>query len=126
MSSLIGALGLLIAIALLILMIYKGIHVAIATLIASGLVIITNGMDIANSFVTTYSTGLGNFFSTYFLMFCLASAYGEVMKVSGAAETIANYMFKIFGARFAPIATLIVTWILAYGGINAFIVVFAA
>lgn len=125
MSSLIGALGLLIAIALLILMIYKGIHVAIATLIASGLVIITNGMDIANSFVTTYSTGLGNFFSTYFLMFCLASAYGEVMKVSGAAETIANYMFKIFGARFAPIATLIVTWILAYGGINAFIVVFA-
>ena len=58
-------------------------------------------------------------------MFCLASAYGEVMKCSGAAETIANFLFKIFGAKFAPVATLIVTWILAYGGINAFIVVFA-
>jgi H+/gluconate symporter-like permease len=125
MSTGIGAIGLIVAIVALILMIYKGVHVAIATLIASAIVIVTNGMNIADSFVTTYSTGLGNFFSTYFLMFCLASAYGEVMKITGAAETIANALFKIFGARFAPIATLLVTWILAYGGINAFIVVFA-
>ena len=55
MSTGIGAIGLIVAIVALILMIYKGVHVAIATLIASAIVIVTNGMNIADSFVTTYS-----------------------------------------------------------------------
>lgn len=125
MSMTIGAIGLIAAIAILIILSIKGVNPAIASLIASIVVVITSQLPFFDSFITTYQSSLGNFFTTYFLMFCLASAYGEVMKCSGAAETIANFLFKIFGAKFAPVATLIVTWILAYGGINAFIVVFA-
>lgn len=125
MSMTLGAIGLIAAIAILILFSIKGVNPAVASLIASIVVILTSGLPFWDSFITTYQGGLGNFFTTYFLMFCLASAYGEIMKCSGAAETIANFLFKIFGAKFAPVATLIVTWILAYGGINAFIVVFA-
>ena len=55
MSAGIGAIGLIVAIVALILMIYKGVHVAIATLIASGIVILTNGMNIADSFVKAFS-----------------------------------------------------------------------
>lgn len=121
----IGAIGLVAGIVLLITLTMKGVNAVISSLIASAVVIVTNGMPLMGSFVSNYSTGFGNFMGTYFLMFCLASAYGEIMKVTGAAETIANFLFKIFGARLVPIATLFVTWILAYGGINAFIVVFA-
>ena len=120
-----GAIGLIIGIALLIFLTLKGVNAVIASLVASVAVIVTNGLPFWTTFVNEYSSGFGSFMTTYFLMFCVASAYGEIMKVTGAAEVIANFLFKIFGARFAPVATLLVTWLLAYGGINAFIVVFA-
>lgn len=119
-----GAIGLLLGIALLIFLCVKGVNPILSAIAASVVVIITNGLSFFDS-VNVWAGGLGNFVTTYLLFFCLAAVYGEVMKVSGAAETIANWLFKFFGAKWAPAATLIVTWILAYGGINVFIVVFA-
>lgn len=120
----IGAIGLLLGIAVLIVLCVRGLNPVLAAMAASVVVIVTNGLPFFDS-VAVWSGGLGNFVTTYVLFFCLAAVYGEMMKISGAAETIANALFKLFGARWAPAATLIVTWILAYGGINVFIVVFA-
>ena len=119
-----GAIGLLLGIGLLIVLTLKGMNPFISAIIASVVVIITNRLDFFAS-INTWASGMGGFVTTYLLFFCLAAAYGEIMKVSGAAETIANALFKLFGAKWAPLATMIVTWILAYGGINVFIVVFA-
>lgn len=121
----IGAIGLLLGIALLIVLCVKGINPFLAAIAASVVVILTNGLNFFDSIITTWAGGVGGFVTTYLLFFCLAAVYGEMMKLSGAAETIANWLFKFFGAKWAPAATLIVTWILAYGGINVFIVVFA-
>ncbi len=120
----IGAIGLILGIAVLIVLCVKGLNPVLAALAASVVVILTNGLSFFDS-LAAWCGGLGGFVSTYVLFFCLAAVYGEMMKVSGAAESIANALFKIFGAKFAPAATLIVTWILAYGGINVFIVAFA-
>ncbi len=125
MSISIGAIGMLLGIILLIVLSMRGFNAFLAAVLASAVVIVTNGLPFWDSIIGTWATGMANFVGTYLLMFCLASAYGEIMKVTGAAESIANFLFKIFGAKWTPVATLIVTWILAYGGINAFIVVFA-
>lgn len=119
-----GAIGLLLGIGLLIVLAVKGVNPFIAAMLASIVVIVTNNLSFFDA-VNVWASGMGNFVTTYLLFFCLAAAYGEIMKVSGAAETIANALFKLFGAKWAPLATMIVTWILAYGGINVFIVVFA-
>ena len=120
-----GAIGLLLGIAVLIVLSIKGISPILAAIIASLVVIITNGLNFFPSLITTWSGGLGGFVTSYLLFFCLAAVYGEMMKVSGAAESIANWLFRLLGAKWAPAATVIVTWILAYGGINVFVVVFA-
>lgn len=120
-----GALGLLLGIAVLIVLCVRGINPFLSALIASLVIIVTNGLNLWDAIIQTWAGGMGGFVSTYLLFFCLAAAYGEMMKISGAAETIANALFKMFGPKWAPVATLIVTWILAYGGINVFIVVFA-
>ncbi len=125
MSVTIGAIGMLLGIIVLIVLSIRGFNAFLAAILASVVVIITNGLPFFDSIITTWGSGMSGFIGTYLLMFCLASAYGEIMKVTGAAESIANFLFGIFGAKWTPIATLIVTWILAYGGINAFIVVFA-
>jgi len=121
----IGAIGLLLGIIVLIVLCIKGIHPFLSALIASIIVILTNGLDFFDAIMKTWAGGMAGFIGTYLLFFCLAAAYGQLMKTSGAAESIANALFKLFGAKWAPAATLIVTWILAYGGINVFVVVFA-
>ena len=120
-----GAVGMLLGIAVLIVLCVKGFNVFLSSMIASIVVIIFNGLPFWDSIITTYFNGMSGFIGTYTLFFCLAAAYGELMKVTGAAETIANYLFKLVGVKYTAFATLLVTWILAYGGINAFIVVFA-
>lgn len=120
-----GAVGMLLGIAVLIVLCVKGFNAFLSSMIASIVVIIFNGLPFWDSIITTYFNGMSGFIGTYTLFFCLAAAYGELMKVTGAAETIANYLFKLVGVKYTAFATLLVTWILAYGGINAFIVVFA-
>lgn len=125
MSMTLGAIGMLLGITVLIVLCVKGFNVFLSSMIASIVVIIFNGLPFWDSIITTYFSGMSGFIGTYTLFFCLAAAYGELMKVTGAAETIANALFKLVGAKYTAFATLLVTWVLAYAGINAFIVVFA-
>lgn len=100
--SAIGVIGLLLAIACLIILSYKGVNAFIASLIASLVVVVTNLLPFWETFSGAYATGLKNFVGNYFLLFGLAAAYGEFLKVTGAAESVAKVLFKIFGVKWAP------------------------
>lgn len=123
--SVLGVVGLLLGIAALIVLSYKGVNAFVSSLIAAAIVIITNGMPFWGSFSDSYATGMKNFAGSYFLIFGLAAAYGELMKISGAAEAVANKLFKFFGTKWAPVACIVVTLLMAMGGISAFVIVFA-
>jgi H+/gluconate symporter-like permease len=120
-----GIIGLLVGIAVLIFLSYKGTNAFVASLIASTIVIVFNGMPFWSSFNTHYALGMKNFVGSYFLMFGFAAAYGSFMKISGAAESVATKLFSLFGVRWSPIACLFVTIIMAVGGVSAFVIVFA-
>lgn len=123
--SIIGVIGLLLGIACLILLSYKGVNAFVASLISAAIVIVTNGMPFWASFSDAYATGMKNFAGSYFLIFGLAAAYGELMKVSGSAESVATQLFKLFGTKWAPVACIFITLLMAMGGISAFVIVFA-
>ncbi|WP_409967382.1 Na+/H+ antiporter NhaC family protein [Bengtsoniella intestinalis] len=120
-----GILGLLLAIAALIFLSYKGVNAFVASLIASAIVIATNAMPFWSSYSTYYADGMKSFAGSYFLLFGLAAGYGELMKVSGSAESVASKLFTLFGAKWAPVACILVTLLMAMGGISAFVIIFA-
>lgn len=123
--STIGVIGLLLGIAALIILSYKGVNAFVASLISAAIIIVTNGMPFWETFSDSYATGMKNFAGSYFLIFGLAAAYGELMKVSGAAESVASKLFKLFGVKWAPVACILITLLMAMGGISAFVIVFA-
>lgn len=123
--STIGILGLLLAITCLILLSYKGVNAFVASMVSSAIVIVTNLMPFWGTFTDSYATAMKNFVGSYFLLFGLAAAYGEFMKVSGAAESVAATLFRLFGTKGAPVACILVTLLMAMGGISAFVIVFA-
>lgn len=120
-----GVIGILAAIAILIWLSIKGVNVFVVAMIASVVVIVTNGMDFWPAFTQSFADGFKNFCGNFFLLFGLAAAYGEFMKVTGSAESVADKLFKMFGAKWAPVVCLLVTLLMAMGGISAFVIVFA-
>ena len=121
--EIIGVIGLVLAIACLIFLSYRGVNAFIASLIASLVVIITNALPFWGTFAGGYATGFKNFAGSYFMLFGLAAAYGEFLKVTGSAESVAKVLFKIFGTKWAPLGALLITLLMAMGGVSAFVIV---
>ncbi len=61
-----ATIGLIIAIALLVVMIIKGIDMITATVITAAIILVTSGLDLKEGFLTTFSGGAGGFVASWF------------------------------------------------------------
>lgn len=120
----IGILGVLIAIALVIFLAYRGWGIVPASLLCSLIVIVTNSRDIWEGLSVDYAGGFTYFAGTFFLIFVLGSLFGKVMGDSRSATAIAHKLIEVFGSTKAVLVVVLATAILTYGGVNLFIVVF--
>lgn len=121
----IGILGLIISLIFIVASVYRGWHIIPVSLIGGLFVAFTNSMDIWPAISVSYSSGLSGYAGSYFIIFILGAFFGELMSVTGSAKSISYKLMDVMGAKRAPIALVIATLILTYGGINSFIVVFA-
>lgn len=119
-----GVIGVLIAIALVIFMAYKGWGIIPASVLCSLIVVLTNGGDIWGALSVNYIDGFKYFAGTYFLIFVLGALFGQVMGESGSANSISYKLLDWFGESRAILVVALATSILTYGGINLFIVIF--
>ena len=125
-----GTLGIIIAIALIVLLAMKGVSIVIIAPIASIVVILTNGMDFFPSLIgmeNSYMRGLANFLINFFAVFLLGAILAQYIEKSGAAQAIAQTVLKITGTE-KPFSVLVAVFaisaILTYGGISLFVVLF--
>jgi len=126
-----GYLGLVGGVALLIWLALRGVNIILASLLSSLLVIVTNGLPLAEGLTGFYPFGpLGAFtfagkFFLLFLLFAAGAVFGRVMGDSHAASSIAMALVHKLGAHRALVITVFATALLTYGGVVVFVVVFA-
>ena len=123
--EIISVIGMVLGVAVLIYLTFKGVNGFVASLVGSVIVIVSSGLPFWGTLTGTYAASLGSTFGSYLFLFTIGSAYSELMKKSGAAESIANFLFAFLGVKATVAGTLIITFLLAYGGVNAFIIIFA-
>ena len=123
--EIISVIGMVLGVAVLIYLTFKGVNGFVASLVGSVIVIVSSGLPFWGTLTGTYAASLGSTFGSYRFLFTIGSAYSELMKKSGAAESIANFLFAFLGVKATVAGTLIITFLLAYGGVNAFIIIFA-
>lgn len=121
----IGVFGLIIALLILVLLVFKGYHVLPITLLASLIVFIMNGVDIWPSFMEGYMPALTGFVGNYLVMFLFGSLVGELLSKCGAATAIALKLAKVFGAKRALLIVILSSIILSYGGVAVFVIIFS-
>lgn len=123
-----GTLGLIGGVVLLIWLALRGVNIVFSALLCSLLVVVTNGLPVAEGLTEYFSFGpLGafTFAGKFFLLFAAGAVFGRVMGDSNAASSIALALVDKLGAHRALWITTIACGLLTYGGVVVFVVIFA-
>lgn len=121
-----GILGILLALALLMYLAYRGISVLIlAPLTALLAVLFDAGAPLLGSYTQVFMKALGGFVVLYFPLFLLGAIFGKLMEVSGGARAIAHAIIGMLGRQRAIPAIVLACAVLTYGGVSLFVVAFA-
>lgn len=117
--------GILLALVLMMVCSMLGISIIIVAPICAILAAVTGGAEIFTSYTETYMSGVATYVSNYFPLFLLGAIFGELMKESGAAASLARFVMRKLGKKHAILACMLATIALVYGGVSTFCVIFA-
>lgn len=110
----------------LIFVAYRGYSVILFTpIIALAAVLVFQPIATFPAYTHLFMDKAAFFFKMYFPTFLLGAIFGKVIELSGFAKSICAALFRLVGEKHAILAIVLVTAILSYGGVSAFVLVFA-
>lgn len=122
----IGVIGIIISLALLMYLAYRGITVLIlAPILALFAAFLSGGYALLPTYTEIFMREFAGYAKTYFPLFLLGAIFGKVMEDSGSAKAIALYISNKIGKNKAILAIVLSGAILTYGGVSLFVVAFA-
>jgi H+/gluconate symporter-like permease len=116
----------LLALAFLICMAYRGHSVILFAPVAALLAVaLTDPSLVLPYFSTIFMEKMVDFIKLFFPVFLLGAVFGKLIAISGFATVIARCIVKLFGAGNAIVTIVIVGAVLTYGGVSLFVVAFS-
>jgi H+/gluconate symporter-like permease len=106
----------IISLALLIYVGYKGYSVILFAPLFALLAAVVSGQPLLPTYTEVFMVKLGDYVKNFFPIFLLGAVFGKVMDGTGAAKSIARAIIKTMGAGRAIIAVVLSCAILTYGG----------
>lgn len=117
-------LGIVISLAVLITLAYRGHSVIAVAPFAASIAVIMSGAPLLASYTQVFMPALGGFMAAFFPLFLVGAIFGRLMTVSGYAHDLAGWISGMLGPKFALLITVLATTLLTYGGVSAWVVVF--
>lgn len=122
----IGILGVALALALLIVLAFRGVTVL---LIAPAMAVLAaafdGGMPLLATYTQIFMRAAADFIAQFFPLFLLGAVFGKLMEDTGSAEALARGMVAKLGAERSILAVVLACAVLTYGGVSLFVVAFA-
>ncbi|MGY0372370.1 GntP family permease [Clostridium sp. JNZ J1-5] len=124
-SEIISLIGIIGALALLMVLVMKGVNIFIIAITCSAIVALTGGINLYDGLKSDYMGGFVGFFKNNFLIFLTGTLMGKMYEVTNGAKAIAKMIVKIFGKNMALISIPLACGIISYGGVSVFVASFA-
>lgn len=119
-----GLLGILLALALLVWLAFRGWSVLLlapaAALLAAGL----SGQPLLASWTQAFMAGAAGFLVQFFPLFLVGAVFGKLMDDSGSVRAIAGFLIRKLGPRRAALAVVLAGAAVTYGGVSVFVAMF--
>lgn len=122
-----STLPIIISLLLLMYLAYRGYTVLLLAPLMAALAVILSGEydQMLPIYTETFMHAMGNYLLMFFPIFMLGALFGQMMADSGAAMTIAVWVQKVLGPKYAILTVVLACAILTYGGVSLFVVAFA-
>jgi H+/gluconate symporter-like permease len=119
-----GLLGIVLGLALLIGMAYRGWSVLGLAPLAALVAAAVSGEPLLAHWTQTFMLAAGGFIAQFFPIFLLGALFGKLMEDSGSVAAIAQWMTKGLGTRHAILAVVLAGALVTYGGVSLFVAIF--
>jgi H+/gluconate symporter-like permease len=119
-----GLLGILLGLALLMWLAYRGWSVLLVGPLAALVAALLSGEPLLAHWTQTFMGGAARFVAQFFPLFLLGALFGKLMDDTGAALAIARALAERLGRQRAILAVVLACAILTYGGVSLFVVAF--
>ena len=119
-----GLIGILLALALLMWLAYRGWSVLMVAPIAGLVAALIAGEPILAHFTQTFMPGAASFVAQWFPIFLLGGLFGKLMDDSGSVASIAKFLTERLGTRRTILSVVLASAIVTYGGVSVFVAFF--
>ena len=119
-----GLVGILVGLAVLIFMAFRGWSVLILAPLAALIAAAFSSQPLLASWTQTFMRNAAEFIAQFFPLFFLGAMFGKLMENSGSVSSIANDMTKKLGTQRAILAVVLAGAIVTYGGVSLFVAFF--
>ncbi len=116
--------GVLIAFAVMVVLVWKKVPLALSGVIAAVVMCVLSGLPLLPTMKNEFMQSVAGFISSWFLLFLLCAIYAAAMDASGAAHSLGKWISSKLGARYAIWGVSLAAFVLTYGGISCFVIVF--
>ncbi len=122
----IGILAIIVALALLIALAYRGLSLLIlAPALAAMVALVSVEAPLLASYTQVFMGAAGDFIIRFFPLFLLGAIFGKLMEDSGSAEALARALVARLGDARGILAVVLACAVMTYGGVSLFVVAFA-
>jgi H+/gluconate symporter-like permease len=119
-----GLLGILLALALLMWLAYRGWSVLLLAPAAALVAAAISREPLLAHWTQTFMGSASRFIAQWFPLFLLGALFGKLMDDSGSVTSIARYLTERLGTRRAMLAVVLSSAVVTYGGVSVFVAFF--
>jgi H+/gluconate symporter-like permease len=119
-----GLLGILVALAALIWLAYRGWSVLLLAPAAALISVAFAREPLLAHWTVTFMNGAARFVAQFFPIFLLGALFGKLMDDSGSVTAIAHFMAEKLGPRRAILSVVLAGAFVTYGGVSLFVAFF--
>ena len=124
MEPAMGLIGILLGLALLIALAYRGWSVLLLAPAAALLAALFAAEPLLAHWTQTFMSGSAGFIAQFFPIFLLGALFGKLMEDSGSVQSVARFMGDRLGAKRAILAVVLAGALVTYGGVSLFVAIF--
>jgi H+/gluconate symporter-like permease len=119
-----GLFGILIGLALLVWLAFRGWSVLLLAPAAALVAALLGGQPLLASWTQIFMGSAARFLAQFFPLFLLGAVFGKLMEDCGAVTAVAGSMMKRLGERRVMLAVVLAGALVTYGGVSLFVAFF--
>ncbi len=119
-----GLLGILVGLALLVWLAFRGWSVLLLTPAAALVAAAFGGEPLLANWTQIFMGSAARFLAQFFPLFLLGAVFGKLMEDCGAVTAVAEFMTQTLGERRVMLAVVLAGALVTYGGVSLFVAFF--